>query len=176
MKKAFVMTAIMAGTFVGSGFGAVGGAIDMGYVERKKPKPVASTVNGLSERERIAAMELETARLNLKTAEITSGKTSSKRPITEKDLPKSLEDFQPNHVEFVRDRAKEGVVKYQHLMGRMYARGEGLSRNDEKAAVCFRVAYYNYGYEKSGDALRTLIETDRIKAKDAEEKRRLGII
>ena len=171
MKKVFIMTALVVGMIAGSSFGAV----DWGYCRPpSSKKPVAQAVT--SERERIAAMELETARLQLETAKISAGRATSGKPITEKDLPRNLEDFQAEHVEFVRGQAKAEVIKYQHLMGRMYARGEGLPQNDEKAAQCFRVAYYNHGYDQSGDALRALIKSGRIKAKDAEEKRRLGII
>jgi len=138
MKKAFVMTAIMAGTFVGSGFGAVSGGYchSAEYYRQQRARPVASTV--MSERERIAAMELEAARLRLETAKITSGKTSSRGLITLDTLP-GWEKFNPEHIDFLRGkvestRTPKDRTFCQYALGVVYKYGYGGASKDLEEA------------------------------------------
>lgn len=152
MKKVFVMTALVAGATVSS-FGAVsGGYCHSAEYYRQQKKPVASTSSGLSERERIAAMDLEAARLKLETAKISAGIGVDESLAKDKKetLAKSITEGES--VKEVRRKAAAGNSKYQLMMARLY---EEVGSQHKNAAACYA--------EVCGNASATLTEKETSK-------------
>ena len=109
MKKKFIMTAVAAGMIAGSSFGAVSGDYcHSAEYYRKTRKPVAP-VTGVSEKERIAAMELETAQLTLQAAKISAGVASDESQDAAKRRAKANIITKGESVSQVKEKAKKGL-------------------------------------------------------------------